>query len=63
MAVSIVAIQVLGGAISPPIIGLLADVGGLARAVLVVPLAIVIAGVLWIATARFSPSESRPAVL
>ena len=63
MAVSIVAIQVLGGAISPPIIGLLADVGGLARAVLVVPLAIVIAGALWIATARFSSSESRPAVL
>jgi MFS transporter, Spinster family, sphingosine-1-phosphate transporter len=63
MAVSIVAIQVLGGAISPPIIGLLADVGGLARAVLVVPLAIVIAGALWIATARFSSSKSRPAVL
>jgi MFS family permease len=63
MAVSIVAIQVLGGAISPPIIGLLADVGGLARAVLVVPLAIVIAGAVWIATARFSSSESRPAVL
>jgi MFS family permease len=63
MAVSIVAIQVLGGAISPPIIGLLADVCGLARAVLVVPLAIVIAGALWIATARFSSSESRPAVL
>jgi MFS transporter, Spinster family, sphingosine-1-phosphate transporter len=63
MAVSIVAIQVLGGAISPPIIGLLADVGGLARAVLVVPLAIVIAGALWIATACFSSSESRRAVL
>jgi MFS transporter, Spinster family, sphingosine-1-phosphate transporter len=63
MAVSIVAIQVLGGAISPPIIGLLADISGLARAVLVVPLAIVVAGTLWIATARFSSSESRPAAL
>src|SRR5262245_51413030 len=63
MAVSIVAIQVLGGAISPPIIGLLADLNGLARAVLVVPLAIVVAGALWIATARFSSSESRRAVL
>jgi MFS family permease len=61
MAVSIVAIQVLGGAISPPIIGLLADVSGLARAVLVVPLAIVVAGALWIATARFSSSESQRA--
>jgi MFS family permease len=62
MAVSIVVIQVLGGAISPPIIGLLADFGGLARAVLIVPLAIAVAGVLWIVTARLSPSGFRPAV-
>ncbi len=51
MGVSIVVIQALGGAISPPLIGLLADIGGLARAVLIVPLAIVVAGGLWIATA------------
>jgi fucose permease len=62
MAVSIVAIQVLGGAISPPIIGWLADVSGLARAVLVVPLAIVAAGAFWIATALVSSSESRQGV-
>jgi len=57
MAVSIVAIQLLGGAISPPIIGLLADVSGLARAVLVVPVAIVVAGTLWIVTAIFGGDD------
>jgi MFS transporter, Spinster family, sphingosine-1-phosphate transporter len=54
MAVSIFAIHVLGDAISPPIIGLLADSAGLARAVLLVPVSIAISGVLWCATARFS---------
>jgi hypothetical protein len=51
MAVSIFAIHALGDAISPPIIGTLADLGGLARAVMVVPLAIVVSGVVWTATA------------
>jgi MFS transporter, Spinster family, sphingosine-1-phosphate transporter len=54
MAVSIFTIHVLGDAISPPIIGLLADMTGLARAVLIVPAAIAISGLLWSATARFS---------
>jgi MFS family permease len=54
MAVSIFTIHLLGDAISPPIIGLLADITGLARAVLIVPAAIAISGLLWSATARFS---------
>jgi MFS transporter, Spinster family, sphingosine-1-phosphate transporter len=54
MAVSIFTIHVLGDAISPPIIGLLADMTGLARAVLIVPAAIAISGLLWSVTARFS---------
>lgn len=51
VAVSIFVIHALGDAISPPIIGTLADLGGLARAVTVVPLAIVVSGVVWTATA------------
>jgi predicted MFS family arabinose efflux permease len=51
MAVSIFVIHALGDAISPPIIGTLADLGGLARAVTVVPLAIVVSGLVWTATA------------
>src|SRR5438093_12136337 len=52
MAVSIFTIQLLGDAISPPIIGWLADTHGLARAVLIVPVAIAISGFVWTATAR-----------
>jgi MFS family permease len=51
MAVSIFAIHAIGDAISPPIIGKLADVGGLDRAVLIVPVAVALAGGIWTATA------------
>jgi sugar phosphate permease len=51
MAISIFAIHLLGDAISPPIIGWLADRHGLANAVLIVPLAVAISGVLWTLTA------------
>jgi MFS family permease len=51
MAVSIFAIHLLGDAISPPIIGWLADRNGLDAAVLIVPVAVAISGVLWAATA------------
>ena len=51
MAVSIFVIHALGDAIAPPLIGIIADTGGLERAVLVVPLAVAASGLLWIATA------------
>jgi MFS transporter, Spinster family, sphingosine-1-phosphate transporter len=51
MAMSIFAIHLLGDAISPPIIGLLADRNGLAQAVLIVPIAIAVSGFLWSGTA------------
>jgi len=51
MAVSIFTIHLLGDAISPPIIGVLADISSLARAVLIVPAAVAVSGLLWIATA------------
>ncbi len=54
MAVSIFTIHLLGDAISPPIIGWLADTHGLARAVLIVPVAIAISGFVWTATAAVS---------
>ena len=52
MAVSIFAIHALGDAIAPPVIGLLADHVGLGRAVLVVPVAVAVSGLLWLQTAR-----------
>jgi hypothetical protein len=51
MAVSIFVIHLLGDAISPPIIGALADASTLARAVLIVPVGVAVSSVLWIATA------------
>jgi MFS family permease len=54
MAVSIFAIHLLGDAISPPIIGWLADINGLGQAVLIVPVAVAISGLLWTATAVMS---------
>ena len=52
MAVSIFTIHLFGDAMSPPIIGWLADTHGLARAVLIVPVAIAISGFVWTATPR-----------
>jgi len=54
MAMSIFAIHLLGDAISPPIVGWLADMNGLARAVLIMPAAIAISGLVWSATAATS---------
>ncbi len=51
MALSIFAIHLLGDAISPLIIGKLADLHGLAWAVLIVPIAIAVSGLLWTGTA------------
>ncbi len=47
MAVSIFAIHLFGDAISPPIIGAIADHVGLAKAVLIVPVAVAVCGVVW----------------
>ncbi len=59
MAVSIFAIHLLGDAISPPVIGLLADTSGLARAVLIVPFAVALSGLIWTGTAAVSPETSN----
>ena len=58
MAMSIFAIHLLGDAISPPIIGWLADLNGLASAVLVVPFAVAISGLLWVVTAAVSAERA-----
>ena len=54
MAVSIFAIHLLGDAISPPVIGKLADMMGMAQAVLIVPVAIAISGLIWTGTAAYA---------
>jgi MFS transporter, Spinster family, sphingosine-1-phosphate transporter len=51
MAVAIFAIHLFGDAISPPIVGRLADISGLQHAVLIMPAAVAISGLVWAGTA------------
>src|SRR5262249_35469963 len=61
MAISIFAIHALGDAISPPIIGSLADMRGLGSAVLIVPAAVAVSGAAWLWTALVAPvAHERP---
>jgi len=62
MALCMFLIHLLGDVPSPPLIGHLSDVSSLGRAVLVVPLAIGVGGVIWLASARVAarvPSSAR----
>jgi len=52
VAIEIFAIHVLGDVISPPLIGALSDAASLAQAVKIVPVAVLIAGLIWCAAAR-----------
>jgi MFS family permease len=52
MALSIFAIHLLGDVPSPPLIGHLAQSGSLGRAVLIVPVALAIGGLIWLFSAR-----------
>jgi hypothetical protein len=61
MALSIFVIHLLGDVPSPPLIGHLAVTGSLGRAVLVVPVALAIGGVIWLLGARADRSVTRPA--
>ncbi len=64
-ALSILTIHLLGDVISPPLIGLLSDVSSLDQAIQIVPLAIVVAALLWMLGARSQRhehlSEAAPA--
>jgi MFS family permease len=61
MALSIFAIHLLGDVPSPPLIGHLAVTGSLERAVLVVPVALAIGGVIWLLSARAEGRLAQPA--
>ncbi len=52
MALSIFAIHFFGDAISPPLIGFISDHGTLAHAVLIIPVAVLLSGGVWIYAAR-----------
>jgi MFS transporter, Spinster family, sphingosine-1-phosphate transporter len=62
VALSVFLIHTLGDVISPPLIGGLSDVSSLAKAVLIVPVAIAACGGLWLAAGSAARSRTaRPA--
>jgi MFS family permease len=54
VALSVLLIHLLGDVASPPLIGALSDVSSLGQAVLIVPAATAVCGVLWLLAARSS---------
>jgi MFS transporter, Spinster family, sphingosine-1-phosphate transporter len=61
VALSVLAIHVLGDVISPPLIGRVSDRTSLGEAVMLVPIAVAVCGVLWVAAALRCRSENREA--
>ncbi len=60
MALSIFTIHLLGDVPSPPLIGHLAVTGSLAHAVLMVPVALAVGGVIWLLAARAQVGVPKP---
>jgi hypothetical protein len=62
VAFGVFSIHLLGDAVSPWLIGILSDAASLAKAVLVVPVAVVLCGLIWAWAARAGSvaSERRP---
>lgn len=55
IALSVFAIHLLGDVISPPLIGAISDASTLEQGVKIVPLAVVVAGIIWIFAAATRP--------
>jgi MFS family permease len=60
IAVSIFTIHILGDVLSPPLIGALSDAASLQQAVMVVPVAVLAAGLLWCWAARAGGRAPQP---
>ena len=58
-AINILVIHALGDVISPPIIGLIADLSDLGTALLIVSMLILAGGILWLAGSRYLDEETR----
>jgi MFS transporter, Spinster family, sphingosine-1-phosphate transporter len=59
IALSMFVIHLLGDVPSPALIGWLSDLSSLGRAILIVPVAVVISGVIWLISARVAGSAER----
>jgi MFS family permease len=63
LALQILVIHLFGDVPSPPLIGLISDASSLGRAVLIVPFAVLIGGVLWVYAAREGARLERATAL
>lgn len=61
VALSMFAIHLLGDVPSPLIIGRVSDTSSLGAAVLIVPVAVTVAGIVWLIAARVNARAARPA--
>jgi len=62
LALSMFTIHLLGDVPSPTLIGYLSDVSSLAKAVLIVPVAVVISGIIWLISARVAAAADKTPV-
>ncbi len=59
IALSVFAIHLLGDVVSPPIIGALSDAASLGQAVMIVPVAVLVSGLVWCLAARAQRVHAR----
>ena len=59
IALSVFAIHLLGDVISPPIIGAISDAASLGQAVMIVPVAVLVSGLVWCLAARAQRAHDR----
>lgn len=62
LALSMFTIHLLGDVPSPTLIGWMSDMSSLGKAVLIVPVAVVISGIIWLISARVAGSDMRASV-
>jgi hypothetical protein len=62
LALSMFTIHLLGDVPSPALIGYLSDTSSLAKAVLIVPIAVVISGIIWLISARVAGAADKAPV-
>jgi MFS transporter, Spinster family, sphingosine-1-phosphate transporter len=62
LALSMFTIHLLGDVPSPTLIGWISDVSSLGKAVLIVPVAVVISGVIWLISARVASNATAAAI-
>jgi MFS transporter, Spinster family, sphingosine-1-phosphate transporter len=62
LALSMFTIHLLGDVPSPTLIGWISDMSSLGKAVMIVPVAVVISGIIWLISARVASNATAAAI-